>query len=195
MVGHVVGAEAVLSCLRTIERCASAARDRARGELAILSLSLDVATDLRVVAATLTGGPVKAQPNLTTPESERVGGILHWTDGTPRLLYERYHPLVRQRFSIAHELGHFFLHARDGRSLPLRCVAAAAGDDTCDTAALVRHREEEADAFAAAFLLPADNVVADLERFGRCVAFLAERYIVAPATMRRRLDTLEQLAR
>lgn len=196
MVDHAVGAESALSCLRTIEFRAAAARAKAGSELANLALTFGRTTDLCVVAAVLTGGPVRAQPNLVGPDGERVGGTLHWIDGTPRLSYERYHPHVRQRFSIAHELGHFFLHARDGRALPLGCVGAATpGADARDAVAQMRHREEEADAFAAAFLLPPDELAADRDRFGRCIAFLAERHVVAPATMRRRLETLELLSR
>jgi predicted nucleic acid-binding Zn-ribbon protein len=50
-----------------------------------------------------------------------------------RIIVNRDHPSVRQRFTIAHEIGHFVLHT-----------------DHCATAQI----ERQADAFAAALLIP-----------------------------------------
>lgn len=82
-----------------------------------------------------------------------ISGVLVVSNGKGAIGYNPGHPLVRRRFTIAHELGHFVLHKdkplfvdeisrftvmkRDGRS--------ATGDD---------HREREANAFAASILMP-----------------------------------------
>ena len=54
--------------------------------------------------------------------------------------------------------------------------------------------EAEADAFAGAFLLPSASLRDDIAQFGMSVSFLAERYAVSGATVRRRLKTLEVVA-
>jgi hypothetical protein len=89
----------------------------------------------------------------------------------------------RQRFTIAHELGHYLLHRR--RQVTFRCTAddIATGHDPGETL------ETEADAFAATLLMPLDDFrrqVADqpvsFDLLSRC----AERYGVSltAATLR-----------
>jgi Zn-dependent peptidase ImmA (M78 family) len=157
--------------------------------LADLELPPEYINDVVLAATLFTGGPVEPYPNLTR-DDDRLAGVLDWTDDIPRIFFEIYDPPTRQRFSIAHELGHFVLHARHHR----RCQCAqSAVDSEADEDQAVLDVEREADAFAAAFLLPADLVRADLAQFGRCVAFLAARYQVSEAAMRRRLRTLEWL--
>lgn len=60
-------------------------------------------------------------------------------------------PGDRQRFTVAHELGHLVLHA--GLGSPLSAADAS-------------RREHEAHRFASAFLAPGDAVLDDLARFG-----------------------------
>lgn len=60
-------------------------------------------------------------------------------------------PGDRQRFTVAHELGHLILHAGLGQPL-------AAPDAS--------RREDEAHRFAAAFLVPGDAALRDLEELG-----------------------------
>jgi len=176
-----------------IERAAEEARERLRAQLALLGLPLDRATDIQVAATLLIPQSlVKSYPNLITNEGKRVGGMLFQSNGVTFLYFEKYDPPVRQRFSIGHELGHYELHApRDwtGEGQPT-------GDqgDVSDPERDER-QEREADAFAAAFLLPREELLADCERFGRCAAFLAERYTVSVATMCNQLATLERLGR
>lgn len=176
-----------------IERAAERARERLREQLALFDLPLDRATDIAFAATLLINqGPVQSRPNLVASEGKRVGGILYPSNGVVFLYFEQYDPPVRQRFSIAHELGHYHLHAsRDWAS------EGQPTDDQGDVSAseLDERQEREADAFAAAFLLPRKELLADCERLGRCAAFLAERYTVSVATMRNRLATLERLFR
>merc|ERR1711941_49101 len=71
-----------------------------------------------------------------------------------RIVYNNSHPLVRQRFTIAHELGHFYLHRN------------VLGKGTGDTKAyrsnvpghtnpdITQQHEREANSFAANLLMP-----------------------------------------
>jgi Zn-dependent peptidase ImmA (M78 family) len=56
-----------------------------------------------------------------------------------------------------------------------------------EEAAHAGRAEPEADAFAAAFLIPLPSLLKDVAWFGACAGFLAARYGVSEATMRRRL--------
>ena len=137
---------------------------------------------------------VEPEANLVL-SGERLAGCLEWLPRGGNIFFEAYDRPVRQRFSIAHELGHFFLHAHLLRSKSkmhgdtLRTEDDETADDTFDPV-----WEREANAFAAAFLIPGSDVRTDIHYFGPAVPFLAERYQVAEATMRRRLKTLETLA-
>lgn len=90
----------------------------------------------------------KAMPDDVSGYIERVG------DYDYRIVYNKLHARVRQRFTIAHELGHYYLH-RD-----------ILGKGTGDTKAyrsnvpghinknITRWEETEANAFAADLLMP-----------------------------------------
>jgi Zn-dependent peptidase ImmA (M78 family)/DNA-binding XRE family transcriptional regulator len=67
-------------------------------------------------------------------------------------------PGDRQRFTVAHELGHLVLHA--GLSAPLSPAEAS-------------QRENEAHRFASAFLAPGDAVIADMAKLGGRVTLSA----------------------
>lgn len=177
--------------LMELEQVVAETRHEAGTRCADLGLTLSRDTDLRYVAAFLTGGTVDPFPNLGG-DDERLAGMLEWVGSYPRILFEAYDPPVRQRFSIAHELGHYYLHARDRSSVHRRCSQARVDRDLPLEPGML-DVEDEADAFAGAFLLPADELTTDLAHFGICVAFLAERYLVSEATVRRRLRTLQQL--
>jgi Zn-dependent peptidase ImmA (M78 family) len=88
-----------------------------------------------------------------------------------------------QRFAIAHELGHYFLHGHLQRAF--RDKFGAQGFDPL---------EMEANRFALELLMPASWVqtYAQYENASQ----LAQRFGVAPETMRKRLDALglERLA-
>lgn len=107
------------------------------------------------------------------------------------------HPPNRQRFTIAHELGHFLLHVGD--------VAVHIDDP-------VKHRDErsakgtdvqeiESNLFAAELLMPIDFLRGDLHRFGTLdlldeqkIESLAKRYRVSPHAMAIRLSSLGYVA-
>lgn len=173
--------------LQEIETIAQEVRQDAILQLKHLGLSSTMFSDIDFVANVLTGGLVKAIPNLAH-QGRRLAGLLIWNNACPEIMFELYDPRVRQRFSIAHELGHFFIHAANTNYF--RCSQGTIDPNDDASEIRVLNLEEEADAFAGAFLLPKQEIQMDLDHFGLSIAFLAARYEVSEATMRRRIRTI-----
>jgi Zn-dependent peptidase ImmA (M78 family) len=109
-------------------------------------------------------------------------------------LNSAHHPR-RQRFTAAHEVGHIVLHP--GRPLTIDSNIRVNFRDP--TSSLATDTEEiEANAFAAALLMPAKHVVSEAEDLvnsgvrsrDRLVAELAARFDVSPEAMGYRLINL-----
>lgn len=123
----------------------------------------------------------------------------------------------RQRFTIAHEVGHYRLHvvaesavgasyacssavitSADGeeqapamlREHPLPGFAVPAPTKPETSNQDVRRREVEANAFAAELLMPSQLVEQAVERYGRDVPALAELFDVSRQAMQFRLEKL-----
>jgi Zn-dependent peptidase ImmA (M78 family) len=129
------------------------------------------------------------------PDSD-ISGFLFLGSENPIIGVNRTHHINRQRFTIAHELGHFLLHSATTRDLYLdhsfkvllRDARSSEGTDTT---------EREANLFAAEFLMPIDFLRRDLqgsmpidvedETFLR---ELAQRYQVSQQAMMFRLANL-----
>jgi Zn-dependent peptidase ImmA (M78 family) len=105
----------------------------------------------------------------------------------------------RQRFTIAHELGHHFLSGREGLHvdqdvdpvLLFRDETAAKGVDT---------GEIQANSFAAELLMPSQMVLEDVEMLkngvgDREIRDLADKYEVSPNAMTIKLQQLGVIAR
>jgi hypothetical protein len=142
--------------------------------------------DVRLAAALVIGGQVAPQPNLRH-EGRRVSGLYVPGAAISRIMYEAHEPPIRQRFTIAHELGHATL---DPARQPA-CDPPMADGNVVGTEAAHDDVEEEADAFAACFLMPATLLGADVATYGRCAALLADLYEVSEPAMRARLLTLD----
>ena len=147
--------------------------------------SFDVATAVGIMIR----GRVRAVPNLRH-EGRRVSGLFVPAGAYPEVLFEAYEPRRRQRFSIAHELGHFYL---DPLAAPV-CDPSQVDQDPDSGDGVQDVRESEADAFASAFLIPADLLAEDLGRFGSCAAFLADLYDVSEPATRRRLHVRKAIS-
>lgn len=126
-----------------------------------------------------------------------LSGVLHIVDGTPRIAVNSAQSRARQRFTVAHELGHFVLHGsqtfvdRHSHFVFRRDQKAASGND----------REEiQANMFAAEILMPRDWLLHDAGD----VAFdmgdddalreLARRYGVSQLAMAFRIANLRLTA-
>ncbi|MFC1404987.1 MULTISPECIES: ImmA/IrrE family metallo-endopeptidase [Streptacidiphilus] len=102
------------------------------------------------------------------------------------------HPRVRQRFTIAHELGHLMLHR--GRPLILDTQVRVNRRDSVSSTATDRE-EIEANRFAAALLAPEQMVrreIRDLQvtTSDELVEKLAKRFVMSHAAMGHRLMNL-----
>ena len=124
---------------------------------------------------------------------DEVSGFFVIKDLNPCIGFNKLHSEKRQRFTIAHELGHFILHSSD---MPLfvdkeekvlyRNPESATGE---------LNKEREANAFAAALLMPASLLKkeihnCDISSTDSITDFLANRFKVSEKAMTYRLTNL-----
>ena len=119
-----------------------------------------------------------------------VAGVIRHLRGTEQrpesttILVNDQDAKVRQRFTIAHELGHYFLHMKE-RDTDEPIISFRSDNSP---------REREANSFAAALLVPEDLL---REEYGKMVIpvsdALADIFRVSKAAMRIRLEELELL--
>lgn len=119
--------------------------------------------------------------------SKDFSGLLIRKDGNALIGVNNSEIPVRQRFTIAHELGHFFLHPQKDTFVDYR-------DNRED---IVRTpREREADMFAAALLMPRSSIAKDSKNLAKGgftedeLQLLARKYRVSDKAMRFRLLNL-----
>jgi len=127
----------------------------------------------------------------------KVSGVLVQKDKTATIGINALHHPNRQRFSIAHELGHYLMHA-DRPAVFVDEVLVHFRADPPDTA---DYREVEANSFAAALLMPSAWLKQDLAEknidalFGdRPLEQLARRYEVSTLALSIRMVNLGLLA-
>lgn len=114
--------------------------------------------------------------NFTALGIKNISALIEYESGM--ILYDTNSSYVRQRFSIAHELGHYVLNHKNvfGHVIDF------------DQQEAKKHPQEvEADQFAAELLMPFDWVKYDRQHGIRSVEDLAKRYIVSLEAMRWRL--------
>lgn len=99
----------------------------------------------------------------------------------------------RRRFTIAHEIGHWELHA-DEVTGSFICRRSDVSEATRPKSA-EQIREHEANGFAAELLMPAARVHADVARHGRDVVAAAKRFEVSTLAMAWRLYNLKHISR
>jgi len=88
---------------------------------------------------------------------------------------------TRDRFTIAHEIGHYVLHSQFGKYTGIL-------ERNLDSQPI----EWEANSFAAAFLMPLDKIVATIHEIGPFVSELAMEFKVSEEAMEYRLKTLRE---
>jgi Zn-dependent peptidase ImmA (M78 family) len=93
---------------------------------------------------------------------EKISGMLFIKDGNGIISYNPTESAVRQRFTIAHELGHLLLHKKTQDifvdkqfQVHFRNENSATGQDI---------QELEANAFAAAILMPKDLLLTEIKK-------------------------------
>jgi len=132
-------------------------------------------------------------------ELDDISGLLITNTASKIIGVNKKHPVVRKRFTIAHELGHFCLgHQLEpgehvfvdrGNFISARGTRAATGMDP---------KEVEANQFAASLLMPAEIVAREAKRvrgsapglFDTHVSELAAAFAVSEQAMTIRLGSL-----
>ena len=122
--------------------------------------------------------------------ADAVSGLL--LAGEQRLLFDQREAARspgRRRFTIAHELGHWYLHHLAGERATQRC-----GPDEIGLAVTSSTRHErEANRFAGALLMPEPPLRAEAARLRCNVGVLARKFAVSEPAMRVRLTQLDLL--
>ncbi len=100
------------------------------------------------------------------------------------------HHTNRQRFTIAHELGHYFLHENLEKHVDQIRVAWR----DAESSKAVNWTEIQANRFAAELLMPTRFILRDLDSLesigAHTVALLASKYVASPDAMKIRLSQL-----
>lgn len=124
---------------------------------------------------------------------EDVSGYIHHTEGRWRIAVNSNHARTRQRFTIAHELGHYVLHRnRLGRGTNDTRAYRVDATRAFYNSAIERKHERQANQFAAALLMPEDMVVSVHNIYrNNDPEMMAKFFGVSPAAMRIRLEYLE----
>ncbi len=82
-----------------------------------------------------------------------------WRDDTPYVFLNTFKSAEHSRFDAAHELGHLVLHKHGGPGQARECDTEVEPDGSVFAVNDDREAEREANRFASAFLMPADDVV------------------------------------
>jgi len=132
-----------------------------------------------------------------TPTDDDVSGFLLKQAGVAVIGVNALHHPNRQRFTIAHEIGHFVLHDFDEVHVDksvvrLRSEASSTGTD---------REEVEANQFAAELLMPREFLESELPRFAvndlfdeRGMRLLARHFQVSVQAMSNRLTSIGYIA-
>jgi Zn-dependent peptidase ImmA (M78 family) len=131
-----------------------------------------------------------------SPLDDELSGMVYVKDGTPIIGVNALHHPNRQRFTLAHEVGHLVLHRAEitkqihvdkGFPMLMRNAESATGVDDM---------EIEANFFAAELLMPEEFLARSLQGQSfdiddeGAVSALAKEYKVSTAAMRFRLGNL-----
>lgn len=117
-------------------------------------------------------------------KDNNISGMLILNDTESNIYVNAANPIVRQRFTIAHEIGHYVLHndmiSKQEGNIFYR-----------DQIHSKQPIETQANRFAAALLLPKDKILQDWALV-KNVVILAAQYNVSIETLKYRLNDLGQ---
>lgn len=122
---------------------------------------------------------------------DSLSALIARRGSTTRIFIAQSEPPYRKRFSIAHELGHYFLHLQgDGEIADKRIQMYRRGNDPRpDDWDEDRVREIEANRFAAALLMP-EEFVRDEWSVNPNVSAMSKIFKVSQEAMGYRIDDL-----
>lgn len=170
-----------------------ARRDPEQRAEAVL-LELKIATDRRIDVVAIARA-LGAEPREVQLSSELSGLLVR--DGSRKVIsYNAADPEVRQRFTIAHEIGHLLMHAGRPHIAETKKLVHVSKRETSRAYADARE-EREANQFAAALLMPGPSVVSLWDRLSLrhndpelVVRDLASTYGVSHIAMKWRVNNL-----
>lgn len=129
-------------------------------------------------------------------DKESVSGALYVEDGEGVIGVNENHSKNRQRFTVAHELGHYLLHGRSRAAQTVFFDRKFVWNRDSESALATNPEEIEANQFAAELLVPLEMLRVDVESGGYNVeddddmARLAQRYRVSLQALMFRLQML-----
>lgn len=125
------------------------------------------------------------------PADDEISGAIIRKDGHVVIAVNPAHHINRQRFTIAHELGHYFFHEGLEEHVDQNFRVAWRN---ANSSKAINWAEVEANRFAAELLMPTIFLQNDLESLDaidkRTVLLLAKKYVVSPEAMKIRLSQL-----
>jgi Zn-dependent peptidase ImmA (M78 family) len=125
------------------------------------------------------------------PGDPEISGAIIRKEGHVIIAVNPAHHINRQRFTIAHELGHYFFHEGLEEHVDENFRIAWRN---ADSSKAINWVEIEANRFAAELLMPTRFLETDLNSFQsinkRTVPLLAAKYVVSPEAMKIRLSQL-----
>jgi Zn-dependent peptidase ImmA (M78 family) len=123
------------------------------------------------------------------PGDNDISGAIIRKDNRVVIAVNPTHHINRRRFTIAHELGHYFFH--EGLEEHVDQNFRVAWRNT-DSSRAINWLEVEANRFAACLLMPTTLLQSDLDTLqtldARTIILLAKRYVVSPEAMKIRLS-------
>lgn len=125
------------------------------------------------------------------PADDEISGAIIRKDRRVVIAVNPAHHINRQRFTIAHELGHYFLH--EGLETHVDQNFRVAWRNS-ESSKAIDWNEIQANRFAAELLMPTSFMLKDLDSLEavdrHAVALLATKYVVSPDAMKIRLSQL-----
>ena len=164
-------------------------RARASAKETLKNIERSPCTHVDVFAVAKSLGVTIAEP--IAFESDQISGFLKRnSESIAEIVVNKNHNPERQRFTIAHEIGHFVLHARELLHVDDNVSAQPAFFRDAESSKATKLKEIEANQFAAELLMPSDEIQ-DLvkqkieagESFDIAVLELADTYQVSQIAM------------
>lgn len=140
----------------------------------------EIPVDVKLIARKL-----KVSIGETELPDETSGVIQKVEGGNSTILVNHTHAKVRQRFTIAHELGHFVLSTKSGIFVDKKIFFR---DSRCMPASDLE--EIEANIFAAELLMPTHYVKRELDRIVKNGLIDIEDNIIAPLAEKFEVSTI-----
>ena len=112
----------------------------------------------------------------------KLKGMVHIEDGLKVIGVNNTYSTVAQRFTVAHELGHYLCGHEHFENTFV--------DDERRYYEPYFHTEKEADAFASELLMPKHMIEKDVSKHGLDISWLKERYQVSEQALWIRITTL-----